>query len=86
LDAVRAVSEGDGDESNPVLPMGPGANARYAVPAGRGGMTLAVTVGESHPRSTTHGIARRVHGKTLLLTIIALMAILALFLFVILHG
>lgn len=84
--AVRAVSEGDEDESNPVLPSGPGANARYAVPAYRGGMTLAETVRERHPRGATHGTARRVHGKTLLLTIIALMAILALFLFAILHG
>lgn len=80
------MSEGDEDGSNPVLPTGPGANARYAVPAYRGGMTLAETIGERHPGSTTHGTARRVHGKTLLLTIIAMMAILALFLFAILHG
>jgi hypothetical protein len=86
LDAARAVSEGAEDGSNPVLPSGPGANARYVVPAYRGGMTLAETVGERHPRSATHGRARRVDEKTLLLTIIALMAILALFLFAILHG
>jgi hypothetical protein len=49
-------------------------------------MVLAETVRESPPSSATHGTARRVHGKTILLTIIALMAMLALFLFMILHG
>jgi hypothetical protein len=85
LDAVKAVSEAD-EGSTPVLPSGPGANARYAVPAYRGGMVLAETVRESLPSSATHGTARKVHEKTLLLTIVALMAILALFLFVVLHG
>jgi hypothetical protein len=80
------MSEGDEDGSNPVLPTGPGANTRYAVPAYRGGMTLAETVGERHPRRATQGTARRVHEKTLLLTIVGLMAVLALFLFVISHG
>jgi len=86
LDAVRAVSEGDEDGSTPVLPLGPGSNARYAVPAYRGGLVLAETVSERHPRNATHGRARGVHQRTLLLTIIALVVILALFLFAVLHG
>jgi hypothetical protein len=49
-------------------------------------MVLAETVRESPPSSATHGTARRVHEKTLLLTIIALMGMLALFLFAALHG